>query len=270
MFFCCWVRTWRGLWRRAGNLSRRGLTNKFTWLLASRSRIKLFLSTFHRFEPNGLLIPYLWAAGGPTRWEQQFRQGSSACKRFRKPLLCASIATWKVLYELNISTQKLLECFRNWEIVVISSFGSWREKISHDTNQFQDKTKVVNRSLKPICWIWTKYDMSKLIKPRAKKTEEADAICPALRRYISCSMSEYMIFRKIKNNCWTSDLVNCIISSYKNQKIIKFREWIISIFTMVRSLPCFTIHWLLNTPVGIVAFLLYWKYPRCRWGRFCY
>ena len=128
MFFCCWVRTWRGLWRRAGSLSSRGLTNKFTWLLGSRSRIKHFLSTFHRFEPNGLLIPYLWAAGGPTRWEQQFRQGSSACKRFRKPLLCASIARWKVLYELNISAQKLLECFRNWKIVVISSFGSWREK----------------------------------------------------------------------------------------------------------------------------------------------
>ena len=169
MFFCCWVRTWRGLWQRAGNLSRKGLTNKFTWLLASRSRIKLFLSTFHRFEPNGLLIPYLWAAGGPTRWEQQFRQGSSACKRFRKPLLCASIATWKVLYELNISAQKLLECFRNWKILVISSFGSWREKISHDTNQFQDKTKVVNRSLKP-----TLLDLNKVwhVKTHQAKSEE--------------------------------------------------------------------------------------------------
>ena len=160
----------------------------------------LFLSTFHRFEPNGLLIPYLWAAGGPTRWEQQFPQGSSACKRFNKPLLCASVAVWKVLYELNILTQKLLEFFRNWKVLVISSLDPWRERIFQDTNQFPDQTKIVN-SLKPICWIWTKYDMSKLIKPRAKKTEEPDAICPALRRYISCSMSEYMIFRKIKNYC---------------------------------------------------------------------
>ena len=110
-------------------------------LLDCLARIKLFLSTLHRFEPNGFLIPYLWAAGGPTRWEQQFRQGSSACKRFRKPLLCASIASFIWVKYISSETIGMFQKLENCSYLALGE-----KKISHDTNQFQDKTKVVTET----------------------------------------------------------------------------------------------------------------------------
>ena len=136
-----------------------------------------------------------------------------------------------------------MENFRNWKLLIISSFESWRGRISENTIQFQDKTKIVNRSsVKPMCWIWTKYDMSKLIKPGGRKTEEPDEIFPSIKTLSLVLNVSVWFFWKIKNNSGTCALVNwSFFTLLKIRSESSFVSELFPFFTLGRSLPCFKI-----------------------------